>query len=76
MNASINEIPKLKEHMDNTRIKLLKLMKTYYTLILSTVGFIYKILTNLQSDHRDLLFNFSSFERMAMMEDERYVLGR
>jgi hypothetical protein len=70
MCASISEVPKLKEHMDNTGIKLLKLMKTFCTPNLSAVGFIYKILTNLQFKPRDLFFNFSSFERKVRMGDE------
>lgn len=76
MRVSIREVPKPKEHMDKTGIKLLKLMKTSYTPNLSTVGFIYKVLTNLQSNPRGLLFNFSSLERKVRMEDERYALGR
>jgi len=63
MRALISEVPKPKEHMDKTGTKLLKLMKTSYTHNLSTVGFIYKVLTNLQSKREDLLFSFSSFER-------------
>jgi hypothetical protein len=74
--VSISEVPKPKEHMDKTVIKLLKLMKKSYTPNLSTVGFIYEVLTNLQSNRRNLLFNFSSFERMVMREDEGYALGR
>jgi hypothetical protein len=70
MCASISEVSKLKEHMDNTGIKLLKLMKTFCAPNLSTVGFIYKILTNLQFKPRDLFFNFSSFERKVRMGDE------
>ena len=63
MRVSISEVSKPKEPMDKTDIKLLKLMKKSYTANLSTVGFIYKVLTNLQSNRGDLLFSFSSFER-------------
>lgn len=76
MNALISEVLKPKEHMNKTDIKLLKLMKSSCTPNLLTVGFIYEVLANLQCNRRGLLFNFSSFERMVMMEDEGYALGR
>ena len=51
-------------------------MKASRTLSQSTVGFIYEVPTKLQSTGKDLLFNFSNFERKVMMEDEGYALGR
>ncbi|MBN1245326.1 hypothetical protein JXA31_07005 [Candidatus Bathyarchaeota archaeon] len=76
MSASTIEVQKPKEHRDNTGIKLLKLMKKSYTPNLSTVGFIYEVLTNLQSNPRDLILNLSSLERKVRMKDEKYALGR
>jgi len=76
MSASTSEVQKPKEHRDNTGIKLLKLMKKSYTPNLSTAGFIYEVLTNLQSNPREALFNLSVFEGKARMKDEKYALGR
>ena len=50
MSASTSEVQKPKEQRDNTSIKLLKLMKKSYTPNLLTVGFIYEVLTNLESN--------------------------
>jgi len=77
MQTAIGEVPKPKEHIKKTEIKLIK---QFYEGVshpdLRIVGFIYKVLTNLQSKRGDLLFNFSSFERTVRVEDEEYALVR
>jgi hypothetical protein len=42
----------------------------------STVGFIYEVPTNLQTNPRCLLLNLSSLERKVRMDNARYVLER
>ena len=54
---------KPKDYVDETGINRFKQFdEVALPSDLSIVGFIYEVLTNLQSNKRDLLFSFSSFE--------------
>jgi hypothetical protein len=64
--AAICDLQKPKEHIDKQAINRFKRFDEVSLLSDSSiVGFIYEVLTNLQSNQRDQIFSFSSFERLG-----------
>jgi hypothetical protein len=66
------------QHVDKNRNQAFKInpMKASRTSESSTVGFIYEVPTNLQTNPRCLLLNLSSLEKTVRMDNARYVLER